>query len=824
MFILKGHKLILLFILSFLFQNYFSQQFILSGKITGDGESLPFATIYLKGTTKGVNSNDEGSYSLKLDPGKYTIVFQYVGYSKQEKIVDLTENKSVNVNLKSDGIALQEIVVSAGEDPAYPIMRKAIKKRKIFSNEVDEYTCQTYIKGLQRLTNIPEKFKKLVKILSGEKIDSTLYGVIYLSESESNYYFKKPNKQKEIMFSSRVSGESKSFSFNQLSQLKFNFYENLISLRGLSDRPFVSPLNKNAFLYYKFRLLGTIIEDGKIFNKIAVFPKRPTDPCFTGIIYIQENSWRLTGVDLKLTKENKIKFADTLSIRQLFAPIASDSIWMPVNYNLGFNFQILGIAGNGYFNAIVKNYNLAPKIDDKFFTNEVFVVEDGANKKDSNYWNVNRPSPLTSEENKDYRKKDSTEKVQDTDRYKDSVDKKNNKLRFAEVFLGYSYHKTKKGITVSIPGVITNGIQYNTVEGLNVSYDFAVNKEYENKKAHRFNGRLRYGFSNYLWGGEVGYNYFYNPKKFSRVGIKFKSISEQYNQLDPISPLVNSLYSLYLNENFMKMFKETGVETSYFTELTNGVYFSSIARYVERDPLRNTSDRLIIDDRNKIFTSNDPRNGSTHDSLFNTNNAFTAELTFSFRFKQKYITLPNQKIVTGSKYPRLSVSYKKAFPVLNTTADYDLASAMIYDELNLGLFGRLGFRLKGGGFVNTKKLFFMDFKYFLGNQTLFNTNDYLSSFRLLPYYTFSADKWFAEAHAEHHFNGFIINKIPILKKLKVQEVVGGHLLMSNKLKQYYEINFGIENIFNVLRFDYVLGYGIDNKARSGFTIGINTRL
>ncbi len=118
----------------------------------------------------------------------------------------------------------------------------------------------------------------------------------------------------------------------------------------------------------------------------------------------------------------------------------------------------------------------------------------------------------------------------------------------------------------------------------------------------------------------------------------------------------------------------------------------------------------------------------------------------------------------------------------------------------------------------------MDFKYFLGNQTLFNTNDYLSSFRLLPYYTYSADKWFVESHAEHHFNGFIVNKIPVVKKLPIQEVAGFHLLMSNKLEQYYEINFGIENIFNAIRLDYVLGYGINKKISSGFTIGINTNL
>ena len=279
-------------------------------RITGNNENLPFASVYLKGTTKGVNSNDKGNYLIKLDKGYYTLVVQHIGFSKQEFEIELDNNKILNVNLKPDGISLNEIVVMAGEDPAYPIMRKAIKKRKKYSGQVTEYSCQSYIKGLQRLINIPEKFKKLIKITSGQKLDSTLYGVVYLSESESNYYFKAPNKEKEIMFSSRVSGESKSFSFNNLSQMKFNFYENLISIKGLSDRPFISPLNGSAFLYYKFKLLGTINEDGKTFNKIEVKPKRQTDPCFTGIIYIQENSWRITGIDLKLFKSNKIKFVD----------------------------------------------------------------------------------------------------------------------------------------------------------------------------------------------------------------------------------------------------------------------------------------------------------------------------------------------------------------------------------------------------------------------------------------------------------------------------------------------------------------------------------
>ena len=392
------------------------------------------------------------------------------------------------------------------------------------------------------------------------------------------------------------------------------------------------------------------------------------------------------------------------------------------------------------------------------------------------------------------------------------------------IFTGYSYQKTKEQISIAVPGLITSGIQYNTVEGLNLSYNFSASKEYENNRSQRMNGKIRYGFSNYLWGGQLGYNYLYHPKKFSRFGVNLKSIVEQYNQAEPIIPLVNSVYTLLGNLNYLKLYKESGIETNYFTELINGVYLNSQLNYLQRDALKNTSDILFVDDQSKLFTSNDPRFDYTHDSLFKSNRALTAEITVSFRFKQKYVSIPNQKIITGSKYPRLSVSYKKAIPVLDASTDYDLASAAVYDDLSLGLFGRLGYRIKGGAFLTNKKMEFMDYQHFLGNQTYVNTSDYLNSFRLLPYYRYSSNEWFFEAHAEHHFNGFIINKIPLLKKLKIQEVAGGHLLMNNKINQYYEINFGIENIFRILRVDYVLGYGINNQVKSGFTIGINTKL
>lgn len=802
-----------------------SQNCVLSGTIRDQTEVLPFATIMVKGEPYSTISNVDGKYTLKLPPGTYQIIYQYIGYGKKTETVKLSESKTLDILLVPDGISLKEVEIKAGEDPAYPIMRKVIKQRKYYLRQLDSYTCDAYIKALQKINSIPKNINNLIRLVGGELSDTTdIKGVVYLSESVSKYYYQKPDNEKEIMLSSKVSGNNKSFSFNKLSDMKINFYNNLIEMGNLSDRPLTSPLNDNAFLFYRYYLLGTIQGDGKTINKIKVVPKHKTDPCFSGIIYIQDSTWRIVSVDLMLTREAKINFVDTLTIKQLHAPVLGDSIWMPFSLSFAFDFKAFGFKGNGYFNAHINGYDLHPVFPEKFFKNELLFVEKEANKKDSAYWDNVRAVPLTPEEITDYQEKDSILKVRETDRYKDSTDRVRNRPELRDVFLGYEYNNTRKNLTVTLPGLLTNGIQYNTVEGLNLSYKFSINKVYEDLTRYTVNGRLRYGFSNKLWGGEIGYQYLYNPLKFSRFGLRVKSIAEQYNQLDPVSPIVNSLYSLFLNENFMKTFKETGVEANYFTELVNGVYGSAIVRYMQRDPLKNTSDLLIIDDKTKLFTSNDPRNEFTHDSMFSTNRAFTAEFTLAFRFKQKYYTLAQEKVITGSKYPRLSITYKRAFPILNSSADYDLLSASVTDEVKLGFFGQLSYRIRGGGFLDTKKLYFMDFKYFLGNQTIFNTNDYLSSFRLLPYYTFSADRWYNEIHAEHHFQGLIINQLPLIRKLNIQEVIGGHFLTSNKLRYYYEVNFGLEKIFKVIRFDYVLGYSPDNKLKQGFTFGLNLSL
>ncbi len=799
-----------------------AQQVLVSGKITDEkNQALSFSSVLVKGSTQGTNANADGFYSLKLSPGTYELIFQYVGYKKKVEKIVVEGNTIKNVSLSPESYELKEVVIKDGEDPAYAVIRAAIKKRKFYLNEVNAFTCKAYIKGLQRLKDFPKKMVKLINAMNsgGEKIDSTLLGVVYLSESETKYHYRKPNDEKEIMYSSRVSGDNKAFSFNQVSDMKFSVYENLITLDGLSDRPFISPINENALLSYRYKLLGTTFEDGRMLNKIEITPKRKTDPCFRGIIYIQENTWRVHSADVYLTKDAKIDFVDTLHIKQLNAPV-NDSIWMPTGLNMTFNFKVFGFVGDGYFNAVFSDYDMNPVFPKKFFKNEVLKVEDGANKKDTGYWKESRPVPLTYEEQADYRKKDSIGAIKNTDRYKDSIDRKGNKLTLNDLILGYSYNKTAKQFSLNTSGLLTSGVQYNTIEGINASIKVNMTKRYEDRRSHDLATTVRYGFSNYLWGGTANWKYVFKPEKFESVNVKVGTTAQQFNSNDPINATMNTSYTLFDNENFMKLYKKSYASFGYRKELINGLIVNFNTEYAERSSLRNTAFDLWVDNKTKLFTSNDPLRPNTDDSSFAVNNSFIVELGFSIRFKQKYYTRPHQKIIVGSKFPIINIQYTKAIPGLNTKADYDLAKMVIDDNIKLGLFGTFAYRLKGGYFLTSKYVEFMDYKHFDGNQTILANNDYLNSFKLLPYYTYSTKNWYAEAHAEHHFNGFIFNKVPLLKKYRIQEVVGGHVLFNDKLDQYYEINFGIEHILQIIRIDYILGYGPNGAFNQGFVIGL----
>lgn len=795
----------------------FAQQFTISGKVTDDvGKPVAFASVYIQNTTRGASANSEGEYAINLKPGKYVLQYKAVGYKQESRTVEVGPSKTVNVTLNIESYQLQTVVIGA-KDPAFAIMRKAIKKRKTYLNEVPAYTAEVYIKGLQKLLDAPKKFlgRDMNQLGKQLGLDSNRRGIIYLSESESKLSFMAPDKVHEEMISSKVSGSNRAFSFNRATDLKVNFYENYEDWGQISLRPLISPLADNAFFYYNYKWLGESVENGKTVNKIQVIPRRAHDPCFEGYIYIQEDSWRLVGLNLYITKKANISIVDTVRINQQFVPV-NNKAWMPSTIRFDFNGGFLGFKFGGYFISVYKNYDLEPKLNKKDF-NEVLRITKGVNKKDSTYWEQERPVPLTAEEKTDYKKKEILAAKRESKPYLDSIDKVNNKFKPITLVLGGIdlRNRYKKEYYHFDP--VLGDVFFNTVQGFAFYYKAAFTKMIDtvNNRFFRLGANVGYGFSNHIFSGDIN---IIAPVKQLQLGFNAGSEVLDMNNLQPITTLSNTVHSLFARQNYQKLYQKQFVSLSLSGRISGGLKASASAEYANRNWLPNTS-AYSFADNTRVYTSNNPLVPGADVPLFPQNQAFKIGLRASYDFSNRYETYPNGRRYLPSKYPTIGFSYQKGIKnVLGSDVDFDKISADISKtDIPMGLYGRTSFYVGAGKFINSNSLYFTDYNHFKGNEGLFYRSG-ITSFLLLDYYTYSTRSEYIEAHFEHNFSGFISNKIPLLRKLKLQEIVQLNYLTSPELKNYYEMGVGVKYLN--LKLLYGQSYNSGNNVHSAVRLGI----
>lgn len=798
--------------------NSSAQNFLISGKVTDErGFPVPFASVYLKNTSRGTSANSEGFYRLALATGKYDLVFKAIGYRQQDRELLVSSDQLLDIKLAAEIYELKDVVIRAdGEDPAYAIMREAIKKRKNHLREVNSYTTEVYIKGMQKMLAAPKKFlgKDVVKMGKEMGLDSNRQGIIYLSESESKLSFMQPDHLREEMISSKVSGSNRAFSFNRASDITVNLYENYQNWQGLSNRPIISPLSDKALMYYQYKYLGSAIENGVRVNKIAVLPRRITDPVFRGHIYILEDSWRLHSLDLYLTKAAKINFVDTLKINQQYIPV--NKVWMPSSLKFDFTGSLLGFHFGGYFMAVYKNYDLEPALNRKDFA-EVLLITKEVSKKDSAYWALARPVPLNNEEKTDYRKKDILAARRESKIYLDSLDGVSNKFKPLPFLIGAGYNpqnRYKKEFYRF--SSIARSVFYNTVEGFGINYGLSYRKQMDtlSNKYVSLSGRLRYGFSSEDLYGSLAGNV---PVAKYTFGFNAGGDVLDLNNLGSITRLGNSINSLFYERNFFKMYEKKFASLSVSRRMGGGLLASLTTEWANRKPLNNTTEYTFIDDKEREFTSNNPFNALSDADFFPENQSFSIGLRATYEFSTGYATYPTGRVYQPSKYPRLGLSYIRSTKgVLGSDTEFSLISFDVTkSDINLGWYGKTGFWLGAGKFLNARQIYYPDFKHFVGTQSL-GFIPQINTFLFLDYYKFSTADQYLEGHMEHNFGGYLTNKIPLIRKLKLQEIVGFNYMATPILKNYHEAYLGLQYLnFKAL---YGRSYQRANKMDAGFRI------
>lgn len=846
-----------------------------SGKVTGSrGAPLAFATIFVQQTGSGTTTNEEGNYEIRLAPGSYTLVFQFLGYKTEIREVRVGQRMEVlNISLEEQAIQLQEVYVSGGkEDLAYTIMRKAIAKASYHRQQIDRYEATVYIKGSGRLKDSPFFLRKTME---KEGIDST---VAFTSESVSYIEYQRPNTFKERVISIYSRGDDNETSPN--GYINGSFYEPKIAEA-------ISPLSPQAFAYYKFQYEGFFMDRGYGVNKIRVIPRSRGEDVFEGVIYIVEDWWSIYSLKLKT-----YKFGFGIEVYQMYAPI-EDKAWLPVNHKFYVDGKVLGFAFEYNYLATVSDYKieLNPELGDDFrlidenlnkelaaeleraraegdekgveireklaageeltrrqlrqlmreyekqerkeqeepevVMNTAIEVDSLARRRDSAYWEAIRPVPLTKQEVKGYERLDSLAIVEAEKEAADSLEsvgrrKKHSGFSPLDIIGGGNYKVGEKQHIAY--GSLWDRFFFNPVEGFNIHTDLSYSVNRDNRFA--FTVTPRYAFAREKLTGKGQLSYTYGPEagrdNFSLEGGRY---IYQYNPREPVSNLFNTYLNLVEERNYISLYEKDYLKLTHSNRLRENVTVNFSAEWANRYTLENTTSQVWFPKDDRTYAPNIPENEELGPQAPETEKAFVLGFSAVARPWQKYRIRNQEKEPIGNSSPELRLAYRQGLKdIAESVTDYSYLEVGIQHKFRPGVRGIMDFKVEAGLFLNNNYAGFADYRHFMGNRILLVTSDPVGSFRLLPYYQYSTMDKFAAAHLHYQFRKLLFTQIPEVWLLGIKENVFVNYLATPAAEHYTEVGYSIDNIFRFFRVEAAVAFQDGKYKDWGILIGIASNI
>lgn len=399
-------KKIILFIF-LISSTIFSQINKFSGLVYNDetNEPISYVNIRIAGTTKGTASNLEGKFTLTVQTPKIKLIFTVVGFKRKE--LDLKDFKNdLKIGLKPEPIQFMEIVVGSDEDPAYRIVREAIKRK-------DQNRA-----GLNSLEF--DLFSKDIFLSAGE--------VAMVNERFSTGYYKTDKQEKIITHSVHISENEKknalAFDQNILDKMYVDFTQDTLVIIG--SKVFL-PLAKNAFDWYDYKLIE-VRQSGSVHEcYIRVIPISKIQPLLMGIMVIEDSTYSLKHIEFKNNEGLRFPYVTDLNVSFIQNRERFENYWLPtyfkVESGLKVSFQsLIGIDAISINQVnMFTNYKINPVIPDSIYNLYSTIKSDSS--KDSKIKFIKatelsrtqidslRPIPLTGSELKAYKELDSSKTV-----------------------------------------------------------------------------------------------------------------------------------------------------------------------------------------------------------------------------------------------------------------------------------------------------------------------------------------------------------------------------------------------------------------------------
>ena len=800
------------------------------------GEPLPFASIYIKNTTYGVSSNAFGEYFIELKPGNYTIVYSYIGFKSEEKLIILQDiPQKINIILyENDQNLIEYEVVSNTKNKALEIIDKVKKVKNDYVRK--SYSSKEYSKNTIEKRQFKLQRKDTIEVwqLDTSKTINLKNDVLKFVESYGDFYSIEPNKKNWSFKAYQDFADTKqeqdfviiqSFedfgNYNitpeyevedkyefliTLSEIEFDLFKNNIPIQ-IANKPIVSPLSPGSRTYYKYDYLGFFPQkDSTKIHKIQITPRFKNELLLEGVLFIEDSTFLIKSVELELSGPIQSEFnIENFHIIQNYQQFESQNVIDRKIIDYTIKEEIFKIIGNAV--VINSNFNLSEKKPDYFKKNQVKFFSDSANLISNEQWDGFRAIDLKKNEVDYIQYTDSLRDYYQSEQYALEQDSNYNKISLAKLLWQGIGHKNRyKGYSFYIWPVVSQ-FNFFGIGGYRHNLGFNYNKNISDKFKISTENNIDYGIVNKDFKGSTKISIITNNEKYKQLTI---GIGDDYKPINRF-PSISTAFS---RSNYVR---KQHIQTAYRTELLNGLYGEMKLEYCLQTPIDN------LDLESDIFNSTDSILELTPLG-FEPYRKFESRIQLTWLPFQKFYYKKNKKVVLGTKFPTVNFIYRKGVPkIFQSEVNFDYLELGVNDEFTIPHLGKSKWNIQMGAFVNKKNLRVIEWKYFRGSDRGFFSNP-LSSFQLLGTTLFSESSYLRGNYV-HSFDGNIFNKLPLIGKLGLQ-LSGGiaTLIIPDQDFAHLESFIGISRQFRVfgglVKFGVFLSSSINSTNKSKFELKV----
>ena len=829
----KKTLLILILILSF---GYSYAQTKVSGYVFDEAnEPVAFATILFKGSIEGTITDENGKFYLESKKNWSQLVVSFIGYENLE--IELSKKVTFNLKLviKEETNTLNEVVIAVGKqpkknNPAIAILEKIWKKRRQNGlKKFNQYNYKKYEKVEFDLNTIDSTFKEkglfrgmqfVFKNIDTSAITGKTYLPVFLNESVSEVFGDNTlNKEKETIRGNKNTGFSNNQAIiNFIDDLynDYNIYDNYIKLFYKS---FVSPLSKTGINNYNYFLSDSAFIKNKWCYNIIYYPRRKNELTFKGDFWVNDTTFAIAEINMKASKSANINWVKEIYIEQEF-DILNDSIFLLKRDYFLSDFAInkkeksKGLYGKR--TTLYNNYSFNELKKSNFYETSNNVIDKKIYNQPDEFWIENRVEKLNKDELGIYTMLDTLTTVR----------KFKNLSNIVATFSSGYFEFDKINFDY---GPIFSTFGYNDVEGIRL----------------RSGGRTYFSYND-PWRFEAYTAYGFRDQKF-KYGFQGKAILNEKNRLiisggnrrdvEQIgSSLTASTDVLGRSDGSSSV-----IGTGQNNRLTN-VNLSKLS--LQAEPFKNfvvsiSGNYKTLSSASEFF-SLDYNDTSTPSGISSQIKQFETIFTANYYPGRKVAGFGVERTTNSDKLRNIFLQVTRGSKNLfNSDFDYTKVQFSYSQPWFIGGFGRLKTSLEAGKTFGEVPLGLLSVV--PGNQTYFA---FFNTFNQLDFYEFVTDTY-TTFHLEHNFNGRLLARVPLIRKLNLRAIVGfrsawGQLSDENILlnstnnpaqitllapteNPYYEYSVGIGNIFKILRLDVNFrGNYLDNPGARKFGVTFTT--